>query len=143
MGEPHIVSTLRNKRSELSGQIDHLERQIGQHRAALIHVDAVIRLYAPEIVPETDIPAKRVRDRNTWFRTGECVRLVCDLLRDAPEPTLTSAITSGVMERKGLPEGDARIRELVQQCILGSMSRALGLFERTVKNGRVYWRIKG
>ena len=49
MGELHVISALKDKRAELAGLIDHLERQLGQHQADLIHVDAVIRLYAPEI----------------------------------------------------------------------------------------------
>ena len=52
MGEPHVVSASRDMRSELSGLIAHLERQIDQHWADQTHVDAVIRLYAPEIEAE-------------------------------------------------------------------------------------------
>ncbi|MEI7607632.1 MAG: hypothetical protein WCJ64_09630 [Rhodospirillaceae bacterium] len=142
MGEPHVVSALRDKRPELSGLIAHRERQIDRHRADLIHVDAVIRLYAPEIVPETGIPTKAVRNRNSWFRAGECARLVCDLLRDSSEPIQTGAITVSLMEKKGLPSGDVRARESMQQTILGSMGRASKLFERIPKDGRVYWPIK-
>ncbi|MEI7609091.1 MAG: hypothetical protein WCJ64_17065 [Rhodospirillaceae bacterium] len=43
MGEPHVVSALRDKRSELAGLIEHLERQISQHRASLVHVDVCER----------------------------------------------------------------------------------------------------
>ncbi len=142
MGEPHVVSALRDKRSELAGLIEHLERQINQHRAYLVHVDAVIRLYAPTIVPETDIPVKRVRERNNWFRTGECVRLACDLLRDAPEPVITSSIVSSIMEIKGIPAGDDRNHELLQKSVLGALGRAPKLFERSSKDSGTYWRIR-
>ena len=142
MGEPHVVSALRDKRSELSGLIEHLERQINQHRASLVHVDGVIRLYEPTMVPETEIPVKRVRERNNWFRTGECVRLVCDLLRDAPEPMITSSIVSSIMEMKGIPAGDDRNHELLQKSVLGALGRAPKLFERSSKDGGTYWRIR-
>ncbi len=99
MGEPHVVSALRDKRTKLSGRIAHLERQIDQHRADLTHVDAVT------------IPTKLVRDRNSRFRPGECVRLACDLLRNAPEPLPTSAITTDlnpVPQRLPIHAGQAR-----------------------------------
>jgi len=141
MGEPHIVSALRDKRSELSGLIAHLERQIDQHRTDLTHVDAVIRLYAPEIEVET-IPAKRVRDRNSWFRPGECVRLTCDLLRDAPEPLPTSVITTDLIRMKGIPEGDARARDLIQRTVLSTLERTRTTVERVMVGGTVCWRIR-
>jgi len=141
MGEPHVVSALRDKRSELSGRIAHLEREIVQHRGDLTHVDAVIRLYAPEIEVET-IPAKRVRDRNSWFRPGECVRLACDLLRDAPEPLPTSVITTDLIRMKGIPEGDARARDLIQRTVLSTLERARTTIERVMVGGNVCWRIR-
>ena len=141
MGEPHVVSALRDKRSELSGLIAHLERQIDQHLADLTHVDAVIRLYAPEIEPET-IPAKPVRDRNSWLRRGECVRLACDLLRDAPEPLPTGAIITDLLRKKGIPEGDARARDLIQRTVLGTLERARTTIERVTVGGTVCWRIR-
>ena len=48
MAEPHVVAALKDKRAELSGSIADLEKRIGQHRADLLHVDAVLRLFAPE-----------------------------------------------------------------------------------------------
>ena len=142
MGEPHVISALRDKRSELSGLIDHLERQINQHRADLIHVDAVIRLYAPEIEPEA-IPFKPVRERTVWFRPGECVRLACDLLRDAPAPVPTEIIVSDLMRKKGIPEGDARTRDLLRRTVHAALDRArTTMIDRVTVNGSASWRIK-
>jgi hypothetical protein len=49
MAEPHVVAALKDKRAELSGSIADLEKRIGQHRADLLHVDAVLRLFAPSL----------------------------------------------------------------------------------------------
>jgi hypothetical protein len=54
MAEPHVVAALKDKRAELSGSIADLEKRIGQHRADLLHVDAVLRLFAPESACCTD-----------------------------------------------------------------------------------------
>ena len=46
MAEPHVMDALREKRSELSGIVSHLEQQMVQHRASLVHLDAAMRLTA-------------------------------------------------------------------------------------------------
>ena len=101
----------------------------------------MIRLYAPEIEVET-IPAKLVRDRNSWFRPGECVRLACDLLRDAPEPLPTSAIITDLIRLKGIPEGDVRARDLIQRTVLSTFERTRTTIERVLVGGTVCWRIR-
>ena len=45
MAEPHVVAALKDKRAELSGGIADLEKRIGQHRADLLHVDAVLLVW--------------------------------------------------------------------------------------------------
>jgi len=83
MAEPHVVAALKDKRAELSGNIADLEKRIGQHRADLLHVDGVLRLFAPEFEPATILP-KAVRRPNSWFKPGELARLVLEVLRTAP-----------------------------------------------------------
>jgi hypothetical protein len=85
MAEPHVVAALRDKRADLSGTIADLEKQISPHRADLLHVDAVLRLVAPDLEPTTIRP-KVMRRQNGWFRAGELARMVLDILRVAPAP---------------------------------------------------------
>ena len=56
MTEPHVMDALRGKRSELSGIVSHLERQIVQHCASLVHLDAAMRLFDPDLSPEKTGP---------------------------------------------------------------------------------------
>jgi hypothetical protein len=69
MGEPHVVSALRDKRSELAGLVIQLEKQLGQHRVNLAHIDATMRLFDPDIQPEA-VRANQPRGRSEWFRPG-------------------------------------------------------------------------
>jgi hypothetical protein len=48
MGASQIISTLRDKRSELADAISRLERQADQHRADLEHITATMRLFDPK-----------------------------------------------------------------------------------------------
>jgi len=140
MGEPHVISALRDKRAELSGLIRDLEKKIGQHRADLVHLDATMRIFDPESQPEAIRPRQQ-RTRNEWFDHGECVRLVCDILRDAPAPMATANIASRLIAQKGIPAGDERSRALVQKTVLGSLNRADGMVEKMVVDGLVCWRV--
>ena len=109
MGEPHVVSALWTKRSEVAGLIAALERRIDQHRADLRHVDATLRLFAPEIKPET-IPARRPKARNDWFSHGECLRRIYDVLRDAPEPARTGDIARPQNSMSVFQQGERQCR---------------------------------
>ena len=53
MAESHVASALVNKRAEIAGMIARTEQQLGQFRADLVHLDATIRLFAPEMGPKT------------------------------------------------------------------------------------------
>jgi hypothetical protein len=69
----HVVSTLIEKRRELAGIIDNLQRRLDQHRANLVH-DGVVRVLASDIDPERLKP-KRLYRRNRYFARNELSRL--------------------------------------------------------------------
>ncbi len=123
MAEPHVMDALRGKRSELSGIVRHLEQQIVRHRASLVHLDAAMRLFDPDLVLE-EAGLRQQRPRSLWFRPGECLRLIHDVLREAPQPMTTRALT-----------------EQVQKTVLGSLSRAKATIQRVEIAGVVSWRI--
>jgi len=103
MAEPHVMDALREKRSELSGIVSHLEQQIVQHRANLVHLDAAMRLFDPNLAPGEASPRQQ-RPRSAWFYPGECLRLIHDVLREAPAPMTTRAHRTD-HEREGDHDG--------------------------------------
>jgi hypothetical protein len=60
------------------------------------HVDAMIRLFAPELEPRT-IRAKAIRQSDGWFALGEMRRLVLDVLRGAIRPLRAPELVVAVM----------------------------------------------
>ena len=90
MAEADVICALRDKRSELAGMVNHLEQELVERRASLTHLDATMRLFDPDLRPE-EIRPRRLRDRNAWFRPGECLRLIYDVLRHAPKPLTARA----------------------------------------------------
>jgi hypothetical protein len=142
MAEPHVIAALRDKRAELSGGIADLEKRIGQHRADLLHVDVVLRLFAPDLEPAT-IPSKAVRQPSGWFRPGELARMVLDVLRTAPAPLSIREITAQVMERRGLDPQDNRTAELLRKLVRNAVNRqAADLVERIEDGTLVRWRVR-
>ncbi len=140
MAEPHVIDALRGKRSELSGIVSRLEQQIVQHRANLVHLDAAMRLFDPDLVPE-EVGSRQQQPRSVWFRPGECLRLIHDVLREAPAPMTTRTLTEQVMGMKAIATTDERSCALVQKTVLGSLSRAKATIQRVEIAGVVSWRI--
>ena len=65
MAESYVAWALVNKRAEIAGMIARTEQQLGQFRAELVHLDATLRLFAPDLEPKT-IPAKKIRQADLW-----------------------------------------------------------------------------
>ena len=142
MAEQIVIGGLKEKRAELSGIIADLEKRINQHRVDLVHVDAVLRLFAPDIMPETIAP-KAPRRRNEWFPPGELSRMVLDILRLAPAPLSIKDITVQVMLRRGLDPHDARTAELLRKLVNNALNRQpAGLVERIADGPAITWRVR-
>lgn len=143
MGDTYLITGLTAKRAEVSGIIADLEKRIAQHRADLVHIDAVLRLYAPEVKPESIAP-KAVRKRNDWFKPGELSRMVLDILRVAPAPMTGREIAAEVMQRRGLDAGDARTAHLVGKLVHNAVTRQAADLVEKVMDGKVAaWRVAG
>jgi hypothetical protein len=140
MAELHVIGALRNKRAELAGILRQLEQQLVQQRANLAHVDATMRLFDPDIRPN-DIRPKLPRERNAWFRQGECLRLVYDELREASQPMTTRQLAEQIMRVKAIPAADDQRRERVQKTLLASLNRAKQTIARVEIAGVVRWRL--
>jgi hypothetical protein len=140
MAEPHVICALRDKRSEVAGMVNRLEQQLAQHRASLTHLDATMRLFDPNIRPD-QIRPRQERPRSAWFRPGECLRLIHDVLREAPRPVTARVLAERIIAMKGLPVTDDRTRALIQKTVLGSLNRATQTIARVEAAGVVSWRL--
>jgi hypothetical protein len=127
MTEPHVVAALRAKRAEIAGDIAELEHRLRQERMSLAHIDATLRLFAPDLNPAT-IPAKRHYRRTRYFAKGELARTVLDVLRKAHgEPLTATDIVIGVIEARGFPNDDS--------LVASTRRMALGVLRRFAKRG--------
>ncbi|HVC61916.1 MAG TPA: hypothetical protein VND19_16340 [Acetobacteraceae bacterium] len=144
MPDSFAILALRRKRAHLAGQIDQAERRIDPLRAALAHLDAVLRLFDATSNPEL-IPTIRPTTRGTFFRHGEQMRLCLEALREAGKPMRVRSVTEYAMLAKGLPVDDARVREGIADQVriaLGRMEKR-GLVRRVVREPEGWWEVVG
>lgn len=143
MAESHVVSALVGKRAELAGQIVRIEQQLGQFRADLVHVDATIRLFAPDLEPKT-IRVRVIRRSDGWFGPGEVKRRVLNALRRSGQPMPAPDLVRAVMLTRGLDPADraafAKVQSKVGTNLRQLASRGL-LLRTTGEEGGVFWRI--
>jgi hypothetical protein len=110
----HVVSGLIEKRRELAGIIDQLQRQLDQHRADLMHIDGVLRILATDLDPETIRP-KRIYRRNRYFARNELMRLCLAAFRAAlGEAISIDDITQQVIASKGFDAVDGVLRRAIR-----------------------------
>jgi hypothetical protein len=137
------ISALARKRAELAGEIQAAEVRLRELRANLAHVDATIRLFAPDYPIAQITPKKPQPERPVLFEKGELGRMILDILRTAAEPMTVVQIASEVMVRLGMTE-DRGAREFLESRVDRGLRRQQeqGLVERVVYGPRaVGWRI--
>src|SRR3981081_1253620 len=127
MTNSHVVSSLRLKRAEISGHIYDLEKRIARQRANLANLDATIKVFSPGTNPDAS-PPKRAYRRTRYFAHNELSRLTQDALRTASGPLTSAEIAGAIMQTKGLPSGDAALKEIVA-------GRALTVLRRAARAG--------
>ena len=144
MAEPLVISLLSAKRSELSGLILDLERTAARHKAELVHLDATLRLFDPDLVPATIRPRGKAH-RSTLFATGELTGFILDCCRDATAPISSRDLTERVMVKKGLDVNDRKCREEMQTRVRAALSahRRRGVLECLGAGWNTRWAVAG
>ena len=140
MAMPHVLSGLIAKRAEPAGEIEAAEARLRELRAALGHLDATILLFDPAF-PVVGIRAKQPRRGLHLFGSGELVRLVFGVLREAGEPLTIREIAEAVMRAKSLPE-HGRTRRTVERRVHRTAQRRADVIERARVEGGVRWRVR-
>ncbi len=108
MAEPHVVTALIKKRSDLAAEIEHLQRQLKQTVIQLDHVEATLRIFQPDIDLGEFMP-RRVPTAHHAFR-GEMSRIILETLRETERPLSSIQLAETVMRARGLDIEDKVLR---------------------------------
>ena len=92
-------------------------------RANLAHIDATIKVFAPDLNPNS-IPPKRRYRRSRYFAKGELFRRCLDMLRVAAGIPITAPeIAKAAMADKGMSTHDTALLGAVTEMVLLSLGR--------------------
>src|ERR1700730_128099 len=98
MADPHVISALRSKRAELSGELIAAEKRCLELRADIGSLDGAIRVFDPTLEPDKIRPILR-RKKPTLIPRGQCSRAILEMLRAADAPMTAREIAAQLAAR--------------------------------------------
>lgn len=116
MADPHVITALVKRRSELSGDIEATQKKLQQMIIDLEHLDRTLLMFDPDYRIET-IKPKAFRPPEDWSKRGQMSRMILGAMREATEPMTVRDIALQVMAERGLDENNqAIVRMMLKRC---------------------------
>ncbi len=114
--------TLERLHAELGGKILDNKAEAERLRAAMVHVEAVLKI----LDPSHNLRGLAVRRRtpNTWFKRGTIYRTALDTLRMAQEPLTVGEISARMVEAKGIQDAPRSAMEKLEGAIRASLHKS-------------------
>jgi len=140
MADPHVISALRAKRAELSGELIAAEQRIVQLRADIASLDGAIRVFDPTAAPNKIRPILR-RKKPTPIPRGQCSRAILDMLRQAEGPMTAREIAAQLVARYQIDATD----NAAMKALVAKVRNTLARQKVLVSEMRGYtkaWRVK-
>ena len=82
LADPHVITALVKRRSELSGDIHTTQTGLQQMIVDLEHLDRTLLMFDPDYRIDT-IKPKAFRPPEDWSKRGQMTRLILGILRQA------------------------------------------------------------
>ena len=137
MADPHVISALRNKRAELSGELIAAEKRILQLRDDIVSLDRTIRVFDPTAEPHTIEPILR-RRKSTLIPRGQCSRAVLDMLRHADDPMTAREIATQLAARYRLNTYDTDAMNALIGKLRNTLARQTALVSELPGDAKVW-----
>jgi hypothetical protein len=112
--DPHsrpAMNALERLHSELGGQIFANKTEAVRLRTAMMQVEAVMKMLAPDF-DVSRIAPKRRNTGNPWFKRGTLYRSAVDMLRTAQGPMTSREIVVALLASKGVTATREQSRNL-------------------------------
>jgi hypothetical protein len=140
MADPHVISALREKRAELSGELIAAEKRILQLRADIASLDGAIRVFDPNAAPDKIRPILR-RKKPTLIPRGQCSRAVLDTLRDANAALTVREIATQLAARYQMDASNTDAMKALIAKVRNTLARQKGLADE-MRGDVKAWRVK-
>lgn len=116
MADPHVITALVKRRSELSGDIETTQKKLQQMIVDLEHLDRTLLMFNPEYRIDT-IKPKAFRPPEDWSKRGQMSRIILGILRQAEEPmTARDIAVQLILERRLNQEDQKLVRLMGKRC---------------------------
>src|SRR4051812_42717881 len=139
MADPHVISALREKRAELSGELIAAEKRIVQLRDDISSLDRTIRVFDPTAEPHTIRPILR-RKKPTPIPRGQCSRAILDVLRHADVPMTVREIAARVAARYQIDASNTDAMKPLVAKVRNTLPRQNGLVSELRGDAKA-WRV--
>ena len=135
------VDYLVRLHADLGGQILENRKEAKRLADAMMHVEAVIRIFDPEYNVRA-ISVRRRQKTNPWFKRGTLFREALDVLRKAAGPLTVTEIMAAVLAAKGIRDATTRQRQGVAAGIRACLENAAGkTVERAGQGVPMRWKV--
>ena len=104
----YMVTGLVKRRAELAGELNACHERLRQLVNDLEHLDATLRLVAPDYEVEAIRP-KAFRPPDDWSKRGQMSRLVLSIVRQAREPLTTREIAAQMLLERAMAADDVKL----------------------------------
>lgn len=141
----HVVSQLIDKRKELEGEAIFYQEKLEALTEQIRAIDTSILLFEPEFSPK-GLKFKRFSPHERYFKRGEAMILMFDILRRNGKAMSTSELTDEIMDINGFDSDDrefrGRIRETIRVTLHNQEKKGMLVCDNTISDNEVYWSIK-
>jgi hypothetical protein len=131
----YALEALKRKRAEITGEIARCHARLQELSESLEHLDATLRLFAPDFVAESILP-KVFAPPKSWSKRGEMSRAVLSILRVAKGPQTAREIAAQIVAQRGL-ESDPGILNVMTRRVANVLrdKREAGLVRSLEETG--------
>jgi hypothetical protein len=140
VSDSHVISALREKRAELSGELIAAEKRILQLREDISSLDRTIRVFDPTAEPHTIRPILR-RKKPTIIPRGQCSRAVLDILRHTASPMTAREIAAQLAARYQMDASNTDAMKPLVAKVRNAIARQKGLVS-DMRGDAKAWRIE-
>lgn len=134
----YVAQGLTRRRAELAGRVFNLQKELAEIAADIEHLDAVLKLVAPElnipaIAPKVHVPPA------DWSKRGEMSRRVFAILRVSQTPLTSRQIATQMILERGMASTPlllTRVTHRVNGCLRDRRKQGL---VRNVGNPDSMW----
>lgn len=110
----YMVTGLVKKRGKIAGDIANMHDRLNQLVKDLEHIDATLRIVAPDMEVESIRP-QMFRPPEDWSKRGQMSRIVLSILRQAKEPLTSREIAAQLILERGMAMDNKLLRLMTKR----------------------------